>query len=219
MLGLGRQAAPLAGWHEPGEQILPQESSAPGLPGQQAGCRSGSHSMMGLGCRMCWDFSGFFPGCCCPQHGVSVAEGGARRLRAALAKPERETQSVASIEGEGGGQERFFSIFFFFCQIAAIFQAQRAGVGKFAVKAGGLTGRHSPGSVVSVQTGSTAPLARNCCSELMKIFSVPGLPGAVMTTATLPALLKPLSHSVNALHRKVGCSHQPPSLSVCLRFD
>lgn len=61
---------------------------------------------MEMGCTMCWDFIRFFTGYCCLQHGVFVPEVCARRLGAALVKPEREVESVGSLGGEGGGQER-----------------------------------------------------------------------------------------------------------------
>lgn len=53
---------------------------------------------------MCWDFIRFFTGYCCLQHGVFVPEVCARRLGAALVKPEREVESVGSLGGEGGGR-------------------------------------------------------------------------------------------------------------------
>lgn len=105
--------------YDPKEQILPQKSSAScpraarrtpehtdSLVPHTEGSGVAAITPMELDCRRCWHLIRFFTGYCCLQHGIFVAKGSARRLGAALVKPERETEGVGSFEGGGGEQER-----------------------------------------------------------------------------------------------------------------
>lgn len=192
------------------------QSLASGLPGEHQSIHPHTEdagvaviTWMEVGCRMSWYLIRFFTGYCCLQHGIFVSKGRARRL----AGPQRETESVGSIKGEGGGKERSI---FARLQLYSSFRGQEWG--SLQSKTTEVWQAGIPLALLSACRQAAQFLWHTIAAvSWWRSFQSLGFPVLSWQQLLSRSCWNPFSHSVNATHRKVGCSHQSPSLS--LRFD
>lgn len=158
---------------------------------------------------------GFFTGYCCLQHGIFVAKGCGRRLGAALVKPEREREGMGSIKREGAGQERSI---FARLQLYSSFRGQEWG--SLRSKTTEVWQAGIPLALLSACRQAAQFLwHRIAAVSWWRSFQSLGFPVLSWQQLLSRSCWNPFSHSVNATHRKVGCSHQSPSLSLLDLID